>query len=518
MNPLTSPFHLPLPRPRRLLLTTAAQALLACAVASACLSDVAKAAGTDADRFLEHYQVLRTQFPEAVARDLALKLVAQARAGGASVTGTQSLGAPQAAETAGKEATPTPLSQRPDLKAVATDLTELVGGLKGDGLAPQDSRELAARIQAVLGSNPKPSLAVAAPDSRVQKAFVEAFTKHRAVNPGPEADEAVVRVGLAAATDEATAEKEKADQLLATAKQAEQYDAPRWLFAGGVIAVSPYRTKVSDLNTKDAVALERGKAETRGYLEFQFNQDWAWNSKSNEKASATKPDKELSCLDRGQRFFAPWVLLPRQEAFDFSLHTGFTFGDEKSNGLNDANAGTIAGSGDFYIRASSSYHIIRYGTDSFRFTWGPDLSGGMSTDLGNFEVHPYALAGMKWSVGFRPTSTWKGPQAALLMRVGYALADVPKLTELSDGSLAVAAENGRIRYDSLRGGPAFETQVLFPLSEGTMLTVGGRIMELGNADQWSFNIGLMIALDKLTGLFGFPGGKGEATPETPPKS
>jgi hypothetical protein len=285
-------------------------------------------------------------------------------------------------------------------------------------------------------------------------------------------------------------------------------DFPRSFFHGGVRSVSPYRTTGDVDVANQAIALDRGKSDQRGYIEFQYTYDWAFNSFEPSESSTEARKSQWPLTQWFQDRFEPWEFVPKKDRIDFQFGAGFNFGDSSSNGYKDANASTIAGSGDFYLNGGVGYQLVRYSTNKWRFSVSPELSGGMTTDIDNFEVHPYAMPAMKIAIGFKPFDNAGNNLATILLRVGYAFMDVPNVVTLN-GQPAVAVRDGRIVYNSMEGGPAVEAQLMYPIGDGTSLVAGGRIMEAGNADQWTFNIGLMISLDKISSLFGFSGTKTE---------
>lgn len=468
------------------------------------LGSVALAEEISADarktRFLETYQKLLTQFPEADALDLAMKIVSDkplAATAPDPKAATPAAPAPAALATPAAVA-PVRLSAAPDFAMVIQTMEATSARLRADGLASLDSVDIARRLK-LLKTDPAGVVAATAkPVGKVQKAFVN--TLKQQLPDGGKADPDTVETVARAATGAAEATAAAINPVKANERI--ESDFPRSFFHGGVLSISPYRTKGSVSADGRAIALDRGHSDNRGYIEFQYTYDWALSSLqssvSPDSGAGASRSKLVRTLAEAVR---PWEFLPRNEATDFSLHSGFTFGDSGANGLNDASASTIAGSGDFYVRGGVGRQLIRFGGDRWRFSIAPEVSGGLSTDLSNLEVHPYALAGLKWAIGFRPNVSWKNNQAAVVLRVGYAMSDVPKLTTLNN-EVALSVRDGRIEYQSLRGGPALETQLLYPIGDGTSLVAGGRIMEAGGADQWTFNLGLMVSLEKLSGLLG----------------
>lgn len=383
-----------------------------------------------------------------------------------------------------------------------TGVDQIVGmaaRLQGKGLSASDAVDIARRLKALKAGPAGVETATAKPEGKVAKAFVNTLAK--GLSGGGGADAGLVEAAARAATGAAESAADANNP--AKAIQRAESDFPRSFFHGGVRTVSPFRSKGEVDNTVHAIALDRGHADNRGYIEFQYTYDWALNSLQRSAGPASGADASRSKLVRTlAEAVSPWEFLPRNDAYDFTLHSGFNFGGDDANGLNDASASTIAGSGDFYIQGGIGRQLLRFGGDRWRFSIAPEISGGLSTDLPNLEVHPYAIAGLKWAIGFRPKVSWSNNQAAVVLRTGYAFADVPKLTTLHD-EVALAVNNGRVEYQSMRGGPALEAQLLYPIGDGTSLVAGGRIMEAGDADQWNFNLGLMVSLDKLSGLFGF---------------
>ncbi len=441
-------------------------------------------APSQATAFIAHFEALKTRFSEADARRLAMEMV---------------FGSPAAPAVATKRALPEKFFG--DVPASQLTVDALLKKLQAMGIPAADARNLAGRVRSLESGPSGFDKATLAPKGNTQAAFVQ--TLKDSYHEGG-ADSAVA-LGAAAAAESAGRTQTNPD--LPTTPSVDYS-----MVTGGIKSVSPYLTKGAEDTTAHAVALDKGKSQVRGYIEFQYIDDWVRNP--SNRASTTQDEAIGSHfgLQGTQHWLAPWTVVPHADAFDYSAQVGFNFGDSNSNGYKDANASTIAGGGDFYIRASLGYHLLRHGGERMRFTIGPDLSGGMNTDLGNFDVHSHAMGAVKWSVGFKAPGL-ETAQGMLQLRIGYAFTDVPHLTTLNNAP-AIATDGGRLQFDSMRGGPAFETQLLYPLNDSLMLAIGGRIVQLGHADQWSFNIGMVLPLDRLGALFGFVDAKSKPAAAT----
>jgi hypothetical protein len=275
---------------------------------------------------------------------------------------------------------------------------------------------------------------------------------------------------------------------------------PRSFFTFGVRSVSPF--KVDPTNH----ALIRSSSDTRGYVEYVFNNHWAFTTSEDDvwaddrvkwfgpkPKNATKIAKSLNHGD--------WFL----NRFDTEFRTGFTFAGDK------ATAATITGSGDFYVDGAVGFRWYQIASKDLRMSFGPEAAGGMSTDFSNIQVHPHGLLGAAWHIGLNPfLGAVPERRAAITFRAGYGFVDAPELTLVSVPAsggakkdvLGVVVENDRIKYHSMAGGPAVEADMVYPLSKSSFLVAGGRIFKTANFDQWSFHIGYVLSLDKVAAAFG----------------
>ncbi len=275
---------------------------------------------------------------------------------------------------------------------------------------------------------------------------------------------------------------------------------PRSFFHGGYMSLTPYKP---DPKTG---ALDRSSSDSRGYVEYVFNDHWAFGA-SDESIQedyrvAWIGDKQHQPHgSKGSTRTERWWY----DRFDTEFRTGFAFGGKGS-------AATITGSGDFYVDGAFGYRLIPIASEKMRISFGPEVAGGMSTDLSNFRAHPHVLAGVGWHIGLQPLqSSLKNRRAALTFRAGYGFGDAPVLGQV-DGTLpngsagkvvgVLRDADSRIQFRSMAGGPALESEIFYPLTESTFLAAGGRIYKTGGADQWSFHIGYVISLDKVASALG----------------
>lgn len=275
---------------------------------------------------------------------------------------------------------------------------------------------------------------------------------------------------------------------------------PRNFFHIGYGAISPYKVDEKGV-------LDRTGNDSRAFIEFVYNDHWAFVT-----------DDEVLKEDPSVRSLSPSMAKRKSELpthkdyldndswifgrFDTEFRAGFTLG-----GDGDKTASTIAGSGNFNLGGALGYQLLRIGDPNLRISFGPEASGGMTTDLSNFEVHPRVLAGVGWHIGMKPLAKDLGDRrVALTFRVGYGFVDTPRLTTITEGGKelpAVELKNGRVSFDSFQGGLGLESELFYPVTKSSFITLGGRIYENAGADQWSFHIGYVQSLGALwKGFFG----------------
>lgn len=263
----------------------------------------------------------------------------------------------------------------------------------------------------------------------------------------------------------------------------------------GIYLLNPYRIGESN-------RLERGDAEAPFFIEFAFNNVWAWNPSRRQDTweNSTSPFFDIK---------APLDHMDFQTKLSFFLH---------NNGDKTTNASTIVGSGDFAAEATLSLNI-------YQGLFGPSATGDRShqifdetklaqsvslvvsysgvTDRQAFDIHHRVLLGAGYKGAFRVSDPDPDNVAKELLyniQMGYAWIEQTEF--LNDNTREIRLTNGDLPDYKLSGGFAVETELYWRITKTSFLFVGARLYADHDPNPWSAHMGVTIAADKIAGLLG----------------
>jgi len=285
-----------------------------------------------------------------------------------------------------------------------------------------------------------------------------------------------------------------------------------WFFHSGLRTIAPY-------TVDEASALVPSRNQVGGFLEFVYNDVWAWNDvrlnytqRRTRNALNRLRDDENAWSDNTRwknnqvhhsfdpdSFHVDWsALFDRSNGFDHLARLSFEF-DSKDK----ASASTITGSGDVSAEFILDKHLVRGWTPRSAYTISTTLSGGIVTDRKAAYAHPRGLLGLTYAVAFVNPLEPKADarQALFRMTLGHGVIDTVRYLDRPSGTLRTVAP-GVPRYVR-RYTNALETEAYFPLFKQSFVTLGARLYSPADPTPWSLYIGLTTPLTDVVGGF-FP--------------
>lgn len=300
-------------------------------------------------------------------------------------------------------------------------------------------------------------------------------------------------------TDEAEKKVAEATKVAASAESdtGKRIDNNYLSINSGLYLLNPYEIGASN-------RLERGDSEAAFFIEFAFNNAWAWNP---ARRQYTWSDRSCDFFD----FKSPLDHMDFQTKLSFFLH---------DNGSKTTNASTIVGSGDFAAEATVTFNIYQglFGP-SPRATGGADrsifdettlaqsigvvVSYGGITDRQAFDIHHRIFTGLGYKGAFRiGESDPESVARELLYNIQMGYAWIEQTQFLNDDTREIKLTQGDLPDYQLEGGFAVETELYWRITKTSFLFVGARLYANHDPNPWSAHIGVTIAADKVSDLLG----------------
>jgi hypothetical protein len=246
----------------------------------------------------------------------------------------------------------------------------------------------------------------------------------------------------------------------------------------GYVTLNPYNFVPKNVGTTtNHFQLDDGSTSA-AYVEFQYNNRWAWNWLEPGPA-------ELRQLN--------WVNpFSRQSDLDLQARFGYSFVSAETNQVS-----SIVGGGNINGEFTVGAPFLKYQNDWVRYSIDLEATYGMAADRSDFDIHSTYLFGAGYHASI--DSDFFPGRVLMSLHLGVGSAEVPDVYDKRDGLVSV--ELGRAKFWDKLGvfGMAFET--LLPLNASTYVVAGGRLYANADPNPWSAYIGISKELGSLRKIF-----------------
>ena len=253
---------------------------------------------------------------------------------------------------------------------------------------------------------------------------------------------------------------------------------PKAFLHVGYVTLNPYTFVPKNVGTPtNHFQLDDGSTSA-AYVEFQYNNRWAWNWL--EPAPA-----ELRRLN--------WVNpFSRQSDLDLQARFGYSFVSADANQVS-----SIVGGGNVNGEFTVGAPFLKYQNDWARYSVDLEAAYGMAADRSDFDIHSTYLFGAGYHASI--DSDFFPGRVLLSLHLGVGSAEVPDVFDKRNGLVSV--ELGRAKFRDKFGvvGMTFET--MLPLNTSTYIVAGGRLYAVADPNPWSAYIGISKELGSLRKIF-----------------
>jgi hypothetical protein len=256
---------------------------------------------------------------------------------------------------------------------------------------------------------------------------------------------------------------------------------PKAFLHVGYVTLNPYKF-VNDYELiKRRQRLEEDNDSSAAYIEFQYNNHWAWNE-------SEAPPEELHSVD--------WVPpFTRESNLDLMLRFGYSFIDSESE--NEVETSSIVGGGNISAEFVLGMPFIKYQNDWVRSSVNAETSLGMTSDRSVFDIHSTWMSGIGYYASIQ-TPLFPG-KVLISSHLGVGFVEVPRLTDGSymdeenfvfvDAAYA-RLEHGRADFKKDWGAIGMSLEVMLPLTRSIYVMGGGRLYANANPNPWTAYIGI----------------------------
>jgi hypothetical protein len=275
---------------------------------------------------------------------------------------------------------------------------------------------------------------------------------------------------------------------------------------GGFVAAAPYKTKFTPAVKADPakkiagspskLELEGNDAGAKAYVEFVYDNHWAWSDLRRRPGGAAPATTEYIWTNPGNEENRSVV-----DFIDYQARIGYTFNQD------DKSAATVVGTGEFDAEVSIEPRLVeRYCGDGSKWSINSVFSYGAITDKGTFDIHNRWFVGLGWYSC--PHLSVKGDvansHAFFMVRMGAANIETPVFS--GKGTELETVHGGTIPAYRAHWGLALESELYVPVNDSTSIIAGGRLYADGDPSLWSIFLGASIdpsaigkSLTKLVG-------------------
>lgn len=251
---------------------------------------------------------------------------------------------------------------------------------------------------------------------------------------------------------------------------------PKAFLHVGYVTLNPF-TFVPNSTPPTYFTLADGNTSA-AYVEFQYNQRWAWNW------------LEPGPVNRGE---LNWVNpFSRQSDLDLQARFGYAFISSAANEV-----ATIVGGGNVNGEFTIGAPFLKYQNDWVRYSFDVETTCGMAADRSNFDIHSTFMVGFGYHASI--DSDFFPGKVLLSLHLGAGFVEVPDITDPVLGRVSVGL--GRPNFNARWGvvGTTFET--MLPLNASTYIVAGARLYANADPNPWSAYIGISKELGSLRKIF-----------------
>jgi hypothetical protein len=255
---------------------------------------------------------------------------------------------------------------------------------------------------------------------------------------------------------------------------------PKAFLHVGYVTLNPYRFVDQVNGNRVRKRLEEDNDSSAAYIEFQYNNHWAWNE-------SEAPPKLPHTVN--------WVNpFSRASNLDLMLRFGYSFINSDSEG--EVETSSIVGGGNISAEFVLGAPFIKYQNDWVRSSVNAETSLGMTSDRSVFDIHSTWMTGIGYYASVQ-TPLFPG-KVLISSHLGVGFVKVPKLTEgvyqdsnTNDVEAAFAVlAHGRPEFKKDWGAIGMSLEVMLPLTRSIYVMGGGRLYANANPNPWTAYIGI----------------------------
>lgn len=244
----------------------------------------------------------------------------------------------------------------------------------------------------------------------------------------------------------------------------------------GYVTLNPYTFKRMGTNDGDDWRLESDDLTSAFYVEFQYNNRWAWNWDE-------APPSKIGEWDG---------VNPFRSGFDFQTRFGYSFVNSDP-GENTSKVSSVVGGGNVSGEVTIGVPFAKFQNDWLRSSVNWDISYGMTSDREDFDIHSTLFAGFGYYASIK--SGLFPSRVLLSTRLGWAMTEVPEIIDEDIGTVANKLNRPKFTEDFTT--VAFTTEVMLPLTESVYVLAGARLHANSDPNPWTAYIGISTALTEL---------------------
>jgi hypothetical protein len=256
---------------------------------------------------------------------------------------------------------------------------------------------------------------------------------------------------------------------------------PKAFLHVGYVTLNPYKFLNDYELIKRRQRLEEDNDSSAAYIEFQYNNHWAWNE-------SEEPPKKLHAINWVNPFY-------KSSNLDLTLRFGYSFINSESE--DSVETSSIVGGGNISAEFVLGRPFIKYQNDWVRSSVNAETSLGMTSDRSVFDIHSTWMTGIGYYASVQ-TPLFPG-KVMISSHLGIGFVEVPRLTDGSymdeenfvfvDAAYA-KLEHGRPDFKKDWGAVGMSLEVMLPLTRSIYVMGGGRLYANANPNPWTAYIGI----------------------------